>query len=115
AGVEVNGHAPGVSFFFIGIGVVEREPRRWLCFFFMREVGRFAIFLQRGLATQRTMAAIRRVHCLVALRGCQLVSFSGLADFEAGRDPWRSSRAQPVGIEPLCSTDAAGSLAAVAQ
>ena len=115
AGVQIDRHAPGVGFFFIGIGLVEREAGRGLFFFFFREVGILAVFLQRGFADQRTMAAIGRVHRLVALRRCELVCFAGLANLQAGCEPWRSARAQRIGIEALRSSDAAGALAAVAE
>ena len=111
AGVQVDRHAPGVVFFFIGIGLVEREPGRGLVF--LREVGLFAVFLERGLAHQRTMAAVGRVHALVALGGGQLVSFSGLADLQAGGDPRRGAGAQRVGVEADRGADAAGAFAAV--
>ena len=99
AGVQIDRHAPRVVFFFVGIRLVEREPRRRL--FFLREVRLFAVFLERGLAHQRTMAAIGRVHDLVALRRGELVGFAGLADLQAGGDPRRGGRAQRIGVEAL--------------
>src|SRR5205823_4240961 len=82
AGVEVDRHAPGVVFFVVGIRLVEREVFRRLVF--LREVGLFAVFLERGFADQRAMAAVGRVHRLIALGGGELVGVSGLANLYAG-------------------------------
>ncbi len=112
AGVQIDRHAPRVVFFFVGIRFVKRESGRGLIFF--GEGGFFAVFLKRGLADQRSMAAIGRVHALVALRGCELVGFSCLADLQAGGDPRGGSSAQRVSVEADRSADAAGAFAAVA-
>src|SRR5579863_4314028 len=80
--VKVDRHAPGVVFFFVWIGLVKRESGRGLWFFFGSEVWLLFIFLENRFADQRTMAAIGRVHALVALRRGQLVSFSGLTYFD---------------------------------
>ncbi len=89
AGVEIDRHAPGVSFFFIGIWLVKREAGRGFGFFGVCEVWVFTIVVERGFADQRTIAAIGRVHRLIALGGGEFVSFSGLADLHAGGEPWR--------------------------
>ena len=50
AGVEINGHAPGIVLFLVRIGLVKRQAWRWLFSLFCREVGVLAVFLERRFA-----------------------------------------------------------------
>ena len=61
------------------------------------------------------MAAVGRVHRLVALRGSELVGVAGFADLHAGGDPRRGAGAQGVGVETLRGADASGARASVAE
>src|ERR1700723_1474656 len=61
------------------------------------------------------MAAIGRVHRLIALRGGELISFSSLADLNAGGDPRRRTGAQRISIETNRSPDTAGAFAPVTE
>src|SRR5208337_1026676 len=61
-GIQVDRHAPGVSFLRIIEGLVERELSRRLAFF--REVRLFLVLLEAALLHQRTLAAVRRFHRL---------------------------------------------------
>src|SRR5580658_6460944 len=111
--VEIDRHAPGIFFFFIGIWRVEREIVGRL--FFLGEVRLFFVFLERGLADQRTLGAIGRIHGLHALRGGKLVGGSGFGDLQARGDPRIGAGAKFVGVEALRGTDAASMGASVAE
>ena len=113
AGVEVDGHAPGVGFFFIWIVRIEREVVGRFVFF--GEVRLFAIFGERGFADQGAMAAVGRVHRLHALGGGEFVGGAGLFDCDPCGCPGGGGGAQSVGVEALGGADAAGAGTSVAE
>ena len=111
--VQINRHTPRILFLLVVVRGIECEPRGRL--FFPREVRLFPILLKTRLTDQRTVPAVRGVHGLVALRGGELVSFSGLVDLQACGDPRRGGRAQRIRAKSLSSSHAAGARAAVAE
>src|SRR4029077_6902973 len=111
AGVQINGHAPGIVFFFVGIGLVESQARSRL--FFFREAWLLAVFLEGGFADQSTRVAVGRVHRLVALGRGELIGSAGFAYLQTGCERWRRGCAQRIGVETLRGSDAPSAAASI--
>src|SRR5581483_4574357 len=112
--VQVDGHTPGIGFFFV------LPTRNWRIqgFFrpgllFLREVWFFFVFVERGLTNQRTRAH-RRIHGLITLGCGQLVGPTSLAEFDTGSHPWNRTVAQRIRVKTHASAGAPGTAATIA-
>ena len=86
AGIQINGHAPYVRFFLVGIRLVQRQFSRRL--FVFSELGFLAVLFQTRGAYLRPRA-LWSVHGLVTLSRRELVGATRLGDIHTRCEPWR--------------------------
>src|SRR5207244_2521925 len=102
-----------VGFFFVIVSGIERQGGGRL--FFSREVWFLAILVEVCRSDQRTTAAVGSFHCLVALRGCELVGASSFSNRNSGRGPLSGAGSERVHVETCAGAGPAGAAASVAE